>query len=40
MNPNQNKKLEKNNSPSPHTYRIEEAYDNVLRSSIKNTFGK
>ena len=34
------KKLEKNNSPSPQTYKIEEAYEKVLRQSIKTSFGK
>jgi hypothetical protein len=34
------KKIEKNSSPSPHTYKIEEAYEKTARSSIKNTFSK
>ena len=34
------KKIEKNSSPSPHTYKIEEAYEKIARSSIKNTFSK
>lgn len=37
---NASKKIEKNSSPSPHTYKVEEAYEKTARSSIKNTFSK
>ena len=39
-NPKDSIKLPKDNSPSPHTYRKEEAYDKTKKANIRFSFPK